>query len=152
MLLIFGMRSRSHQHGPCVAASCPRCHNEVVLVYLVVTRWFTLFFIPVIPTSKRRLLVCPICNWNREVPKASEHVALEMIGITEQWKTKQLGDAEYGQRVEAFWSFMSPNADTAPPSNQPLSNQPPYDQAPGSPPGPQTPPAAPPAPPAPPAS
>ena len=74
MLLIFGMRSRSHQHGPCVAASCPRCHNEVVLIYLVVTRWFTLFFIPVIPTSKRRLLVCPICSWNREVPKASEAV------------------------------------------------------------------------------
>jgi hypothetical protein len=143
MLLIFGMRSRSHQHGPCVAASCPRCHNEVVLIYLVVTRWFTLFFIPVIPTSKRRLLVCPICSWNREVPRTSEHVALEMIDITEQWKTKQLGDAEYGQRVEAFWSFLSPDAGTAQPTNQP-----PYDQAPGS----QAPPAPPASPPAPPAS
>jgi hypothetical protein len=133
MLLIFGMRSRSHQHGPCVAASCPRCHNEVVLVYLVVTRWFTLFFIPVIPTSKRRLLVCPICNWNREVPKASEHLALEMIGITEQWKAKQLGDTEYGQRVDAFWSFLSPDAGSGRPSHAA-----PYDQSPGSPPAPPT--------------
>jgi hypothetical protein len=140
MLLIFGMRSRSHQHGPCVAATCPRCHNEVVLIYLVVTRWFTLFFIPVIPTSRRRMLLCPICNWNREVPKASEHVAVEMIGITEQWKAGQLGDAEYDQRVKAFWSFLTPDAArTQPPS------RPPYDQAPGSPPGPsQTPPSAPP--------
>jgi zinc-ribbon family len=148
MLLIFGMRSRSHQHGPCVAASCPRCHNEVVLIYLVVTRWFTLFFIPVIPTSKRRMLMCPICHWNREVPKSSEHLAVEMIGITEQWKTKQLGDTEYGQRVEAFWTFLSPEVGKAQPSNQP-----PYDQAPGSPPGPsQTPPAPPAPPPSPPAS
>jgi zinc-ribbon family len=148
MLLIFGMRSRSHQHGACVAASCPRCHNEVVLIYLVVTRWFTLFFIPVIPTSKRRMLMCPICQWNREVPKASEHLAVEMIGITEQWKTKQLGDAEYGQRVEAFWSFISPEAGKTQPSNQP-----PYDQAPDSPSGPsQTPPAPPAPPPSPPAS
>jgi zinc-ribbon family len=141
MLLIFGMRNRSHQHGPCVAASCPRCHNEVVLVYLVVTRWFTLFFIPVIPTSKRRMLMCPICSWNREVPKESEHLALEMIGITEQWKASHLGDSEYGQRVEAFWSFVSPDATAAPPSRPA-----PYDQEPGSPPGPsQTPPAPPPA-------
>jgi len=140
MLLIFGMRSRSHQHGPCVAATCPRCHNEVVLIYLVVTRWFTLFFIPVIPTSRRRMLLCPICNWNREVPKASEHVAVEMIGITEQWKAGQLGDAEYDQRVKAFWSFLTPDAATTQPPSQP-----PYDQAPGSPPGPsQTPPSAPP--------
>lgn len=135
-IIIFGMRSRSKQHGPCVAASCPRCHNEVVLVYLVVTRWFALFFIPVIPTSKRRLLLCPICNWNREVPQASEHLALEMIGITEQWKTKQLGDTEYGQRVDAFWSFLSPDAGSGRPSHPA-----PYDQSPGSPPAPpQTPP------------
>ena len=31
-IIIFGMRRRAKQHGGCVAASCPRCHNEVVLV------------------------------------------------------------------------------------------------------------------------
>jgi hypothetical protein len=135
MLLIFGMRNRVGRHGPCVAASCPRCHNEVVLGYLVVTRWFTLFFIPLIPLSRRRLLVCPICTWQREVSKASEHLAIEMIDITSQWKANRLGDAEYAKRVEAFWSFVSPDASTTP-----------SDQAPGSPPAPPAPPAAPPAP------
>ena len=127
-IIIFGMRRRAKQHGPCIAASCPRCHNEVVLIYLVVTRWFTLFFIPVIPTgSKRRMLVCPICNWQREIPKESEHLALEMIDITGQWKAHQLGDAEYGQRVAAFWSFVSPETGRAPASDAapPSSDQPP---------------------------
>jgi hypothetical protein len=122
-IIIFGMRRRAKQHGGCVAASCPRCHNEVVLVYLVVTRYFSLFFIPVIPISKKRMLMCPICSWQREIPKSSEHLALEMIGITEQWKAKQLGDQEYGQRVDAFWSFLStdapahPGADAPPPAS-----------------------------------
>ena len=107
MLLIFGMRNRAHQHGPCVAATCPRCHNEVVLQYVVVTRWFTLFFLPVIPFGRRRVLVCPICSWQREVPAKSEPLALEMIGITSSWKAQQLDDAEYARRVDAFWSFTS---------------------------------------------
>ena len=124
MLLIFGMRNRAHQHGPCVAASCPRCHNEVVLGYLVVTRWFTLFFVPLIPIgAKRRMLICPICSWQREVPKESEHLALEMIGITSQWTAHQLADAEYSQRVAAFWSFVSPNASAAHPSDQVRGDQ-----------------------------
>jgi hypothetical protein len=116
MLIIFGMRNRMHQHGPCVAASCPRCHNEVVLIYAVVTRWFTLFFIPVIPIKRNRMLICPICSWRREVPKASEPIALEMIGITESWKAHQLADDEYSRRVDAFWSFMTGSgADSATP-------------------------------------
>jgi hypothetical protein len=133
MLLIFGMRNRAHQHGQCVAASCPRCHNEVVLTYLVVTRWFTLFFVPLIPIGgRRRMLICPICSWQREVPKGSEHLALEMIDITSQWKAHQLGDAEYAKRVEAFWSFVSSDATAADPSEQ----SPPSPPAPPAPPGP----------------
>ena len=120
MLIIFGMRSRAHQHGPCVAAKCPRCHNEVVLIYAVVTRWFTLFFIPVIPTKRNRMLICPICSWRREVPKQSEPLALEMIGITETWKNKQLADDDYARRVDAFWSFTSgPVADESTSPDQP---------------------------------
>jgi hypothetical protein len=114
MLLIFGMRNRAHEHGPCVAATCPRCHNEVVLAYVVVTRWFTLFFLPVIPFGRRRVLVCPICSWQREVPAKLEPLALEMIGITARWKAGELDDAEYSRRVDAFWSFTSQDPTHAP--------------------------------------
>jgi hypothetical protein len=131
MLLIFGMRNRVHQHGPCVAATCPRCHNEVVLTYLIVTRWFTLFFIPIIPTTKRRMLMCPICSWSRDVAKQSEPLAHEMVAITASWKSHQLDDAEYAKRVDAFWSFAGQNAS-------------PSTESPGAPPAPE-PPAAPPA-------
>jgi hypothetical protein len=119
MLIIFGMRNRVHQHGPCVAASCPRCHNEVVLIYAVVTRFFTLFFIPVIPIKRTRMLICPICSWRREVPKESEPLALEMIGITGQWNAKQLSNDEYARRVDAFWSFVTGTGTATDPSPAP---------------------------------
>ena len=116
-IIIFGMRRRAKQHGGCVAASCPRCHNEVVLGYVIVTAYFSLFFIPVIPLSRKRMLMCPICGWQREIPKSSEHLALEMIGITQQWQGKQLSDAEYGRRVEAFWGFLTNEAPAASPTD-----------------------------------
>jgi hypothetical protein len=133
MLLIFGMRNRAHQHGPCVAASCPRCHNEVVLSYLVVTRWFTLFFVPLIPFGRRRMLICPICSWQRQATREAEPLALEMIGITAHWQAHELADDEYARRVDAFWTFVSPDANATHPS----------DQTPGSPPSPPAPPAGP---------
>ena len=40
--------------------------------------------------------------------------AIEMVGITMRWKQHQLSDAEYSQRVDAFWSFTSPTAAQAP--------------------------------------
>jgi hypothetical protein len=125
VLIIFGMRNRAHEHGPCVAATCPRCHNEVVLSYFVVTRWFTLFFIPVIPFGRKRMLRCPICGWTREVTKEAEPLTIEMVGITTRWKQHQLSDAEYSRRVDAFWSFTTPTAAQAPEAPGPPPAPPP---------------------------
>jgi hypothetical protein len=86
----------------------------VELAYEVFTRWFTLFFLPVIPFGRRRVLMCPICNWQRELPAKLESLALEMIGITESWKAHQLSDAEYARRVDAFWSLSGQGAVPAP--------------------------------------
>ena len=85
------------------------------------------------------MLICPICGWQREVPKASEHLALEMIDITQQWTSKQLVDAEYSRRVEAFWGFLtnetpaaSPTDPMAPPSASDSHDQTPPPPAPPS--------------------
>ena len=90
-----------------------------MLEYAVVTRWFTLFFIPVIPFGRRRVLVCPICSWQREVPAKSEPLALEMIGITASWKAHQLDDAEYSRRVDAFWRLHGARSGSADPNPRP---------------------------------
>ncbi len=114
MFFIFGFRNRVGDHGAAVAATCPRCHNSVVLHHLHTRRWFTLFFIPVIPLGLgQRLLVCPICRWSRDVPKQAEPLTAEMTEITKQWQAGSLANDDYTKRVEAYWAFSSPATGSA---------------------------------------
>src|SRR6476469_5087544 len=109
VFFLFGFRNKSHEHGPTIAATCPRCHNSVVLHDVRFRRWFTLFFIPVFPLGRaRRLLMCPICRWARDVPHTADELTNEMAEITRQWQAGGMADDAYSQRVDAYWSFASP--------------------------------------------
>jgi hypothetical protein len=48
---------------------CGRCNNHTARQIVKLTTWLTLFFIPIIPYSRRYLLVCPICGQARELTK-----------------------------------------------------------------------------------
>ncbi len=78
----------------------------------------TIFFIPLIPLGKaRRVLVCPICQWSRDVPNAAADLTEEMGIITKQWQSGGLDDASYNQRVEAYWSFATRNGSSPLPND-----------------------------------
>ena len=109
MFIIWGFRNKFHDHGPTIAATCPRCHNSVVLSHVQTRRWFTVFFLPLIPLGKgKRVLMCPICRWGRDVPKEAEGMTAEMVDITHQWQSGGLTDDAYGQRVAAYWELATP--------------------------------------------
>ncbi len=123
MLLLFGFRNKMHDHGATIAATCPRCHNSVVLHDVRFRRWFTLFFIPVLPLGRaRRMLMCPICRWGRDVSKDADALTNEMADITRQWQAGGMNDAAYGQRVNAYWSFATPAELTAGGDDVPADN------------------------------
>ncbi|KAF8630398.1 hypothetical protein AX15_002952 [Amanita polypyramis BW_CC] len=42
---------------------CPHCHNGA-LIAAKRTTWFELFFIPLVPISKKRVWLCHICHWS----------------------------------------------------------------------------------------
>ena len=109
MFIIWGFRNKIQDHGATIAATCPRCHNSVVLNHIQIRRWMSIFFVPLIPLGKaRRVLVCPICQWSRNVPKEAADLTDEMATITKQWQGGGLDDGAYNQRVEAYWSFATP--------------------------------------------
>ncbi len=126
MPILFGWgKTTVKDHGECIAASCPRCHNQVILRHLLVTTWFTLFFVPLIPYKRRRVLVCGICSWARDVPKEQVPLTDEMNTITAQWRSGALNDEEYGHRVEAYWSFQTAANQLAPtPEPLPSTSEP----------------------------
>ena len=66
--------------------NCQNCNNNVKLVAYKITKWFTLFFIPIIPYNNKHYLVCPICNHGTVINDESfsklrrnEHIVFPLI-------------------------------------------------------------------------
>ena len=63
MLFIFGWdHITTKQFGPAVPVTCPRCFNYSYWHLQESTRWFTLFFAPVIPYETSHQFYCTICS------------------------------------------------------------------------------------------
>ncbi|WP_432404341.1 zinc ribbon domain-containing protein [Wukongibacter sp. M2B1] len=62
-MIIIGLGRRTvKNYGPQKENYCDHCNNISNWELRKYTRWFTLFFIPVIPYSTKKVLVCPICG------------------------------------------------------------------------------------------
>ena len=62
-MLIFGWGRRTiKNYGPLEENYCDHCKNLAHWELRKYTTWFTLFFIPVIPYSTKKFLICPICG------------------------------------------------------------------------------------------
>lgn len=63
MFVIFGWGRRTvRELGFTAARLCANCRNTSPWKVLKVTRWFTLFFIPIIPYQSRYVAMCPTCS------------------------------------------------------------------------------------------
>jgi tetratricopeptide (TPR) repeat protein len=62
-IFLFGTRGIVSGGGQDAPASCPRCRQNVTMLGKGIRRWFTLFFIPVIPLGAKRIFSqCPNCG------------------------------------------------------------------------------------------
>jgi Flp pilus assembly protein TadD len=61
---------------------CEHCHRTTKLQNYETRLWFSIFFIPVIPLTRKQILnQCPICTWHRAVPFAEwERVRDSAVG------------------------------------------------------------------------
>ncbi|MDX2473539.1 MAG: zinc-ribbon domain-containing protein, partial [Candidatus Krumholzibacteria bacterium] len=66
MFFIFGYGPRTKELGPDVERNCPNCNNRRVWQRFEERNWVSLFFIPVIPTGRKRMTLCPVCNYGYE--------------------------------------------------------------------------------------
>ncbi len=78
-MIIFGWRTIVTKLGIVFKRLCDHCHNEEYWILNRVTKWFTLFFIPVIPYDSNYFFSCPICkygfNLNTDQIKAFKPIA-----------------------------------------------------------------------------
>jgi len=60
MLFLFGMRSKAKVIGQ-VERTCSKCAKSTVQSVIDSQRWFTVFFIPVIPMGSNYTVRCNLC-------------------------------------------------------------------------------------------
>lgn len=101
-MIIFGFSGRTKDLGEAVPTECPRCHNQVFFHLMTRTRWFSLFFIPLIPYSSRHLLVCPICGYAAPAEGEARELAGRLVQLTSQWRAGALSEEAYRAAVAEF--------------------------------------------------
>ena len=100
MFIIFGYRTLLKNFGEVFKNMCAHCHNEKYWVLSRASKWFTLFFIPIIPISSTYFLRCPVCKYGTKLdheqvekmkPIAEANTLLTGGMITEQQYRLRLG-------------------------------------------------------------
>lgn len=108
-MIIFGFGGgRPKDRGPVVPARCPNCGNENYLRHVSATRWFSLFFIPLVPYSTKHFLVCPVCAQGRPLTRDQASRAETMAGWTQRYRAGEVTHDEYAARAAEFSSYLRP--------------------------------------------
>ena len=70
MIIVYGTKNKIKNLGIVGKYECSRCNNISDLQFMSSQQWFTLFWIPIFPISKKqKFMQCPICHQNYQVPK-----------------------------------------------------------------------------------
>ncbi|TCT15318.1 zinc ribbon family protein [Natranaerovirga pectinivora] len=113
-MFIVGWGYRTFKKYSKITSNCLHCDNVSMDIDLIkVTIWFTFFFVPIIPTSKRYLLMCSKCKGIEEVDKdtffdyVNEKEKPESVGNIEaleasKWRGKTETQINYLKEMEAF--------------------------------------------------
>lgn len=100
MFIIWGFGKQTiKNYGTTDACNCSHCNNNVHMGLLKITKWFTLFFIPIIPYSTKYVSACPICSMTEELTKEEFFDIVEGGSATTGKKSGMSGLPE-GKTVE----------------------------------------------------
>ena len=70
MIIVYGTKNKIKNLDIVGKYEYSRCNNISDLQFMSSQQWFTLFWIPIFPISKKQeFMQCPICHQNYQVPK-----------------------------------------------------------------------------------
>lgn len=83
-MIIFGWGGgKAKDLGPAMPFCCQRCQREGFARYFTVTKWFRLYFVPLIPYETKHFLVCPVCTAATPLTTKDERARAErLVGFT----------------------------------------------------------------------
>jgi len=90
VFLIFGFRSRSKVLTRLLLV-CGTCQKPAAQTLILRVRWFTLFFIPVIPFARKHLMQCALCG---SVSKITKEEAARLSAMPQETAPAQAGSPQ----------------------------------------------------------
>ena len=97
MIIIWGFRSFTKVLGSAGAYRCSHCGNVQNWNVVRIRKWFTIFWIPLIPCGTQYLMLCPICSYGVKLKNKEEAVQRIMVmpgnvqqnqGQPDQWQNQ----------------------------------------------------------------
>ncbi len=100
-MIIFGWgHVTNKQYGATLADNCSNCNNDSWWHLLRNRKWFTLFFIPVIPYKTKYFLMCPVCSQAVELTSSQVERARQLNVLTQGLLNKSISENEYRSQAE----------------------------------------------------
>jgi hypothetical protein len=113
MIVFFGWGGgKPKDLGAAIPTRCLRCNNSVTYRYYSVTKWFRLYFIPLIPYDTKYFLVCPTCMASKQLDKASRAQVIRLVATTSAMQAGQLSQERYAEQIQGITSG-APQIDAA---------------------------------------
>ena len=116
-MIVFGWGRRTvHDAGPVAFQKCERCQNRSWFHLLTIRRWFTLFFIPIIPYETRHRMICPVCTAGVDLVGEGLARARRLNQIAVGYTTQQITGDEYNARYNEIVGRAVASDHDAPPA------------------------------------
>lgn len=113
LFVIFGWPTKTKEYGATYPTECPHCSNDNYLHLLKSRKWFTLYFIPLLPLGTASYdLVCPTCNASIGLKSRAEiKQAKRLNTAASDYHNENLSAEDFKRELSAFEAdvFENPN-------------------------------------------
>ena len=100
-MIIFGWgHGTKKNYGATLAITCPNCKNKTWLQLSRNRKWFTLFFIPVIPYSTKHLLCCDVCSHGVILNGEKVQKAKQLNELTKKFFNEEIAKDKYWNEAD----------------------------------------------------
>lgn len=105
MFFIFGWNhSKAENVGVVNRHECSNCHNSEFWQLDKISRYFTLFFIPIFPHSTDYWYHCPVCNYGLQLKKSDYENYKEIAEINNLFLDKKINEIDRDNRLKLIYS------------------------------------------------
>lgn len=113
MFFIFGWGKQLRKNfGAVLNFKCSHCNNESPWNLFRISTWFSLFFIPVIPYSVEKYILCPVCQYGIKLNNEQFEKFKSIAEINNSLASGSISQARYDEEIKLLLGNESKTQET----------------------------------------